>query len=981
MAPSIPSRFMALTVAAIAWIGIAAGCLTTSTHENSNNSAASKEFKSLSDRADRKIVQLPNGLIVIAQAIPDSPVASVHCWIKTGSVYEQEHNGKGLSHFLEHLVSGGTTTTRPEKENNALLGKIGASTNAATGLDGVRYYINTEARHAGTAIELISDWMQNATIPQEEYARERDVIQREFQMGAGEPDRIFWKATQLARYRNHPARHPIIGYLDEFLAVSRDEIYDFYKRMYVPNNMVFVVAGGIDPAATVDQVAELWKKAEPKPLPSIRIAVEKDITAPRSRTAHADVDRPRLRLAWPSTTLGGERDYAMDLLGQILGQGELSRLVKTVRDGEQLVSSIDAFNYSVTWGKGFFGVDAVMTVEPPAELAEAERAVMALKESKAEADKITAAEQAVTALHETYEKTIDAHEQKTIAAIHTQIQSLIKDGVREDEMARAKRKTVSVAVFAAQTAHATAGRIAADFLATGNPDYLSDYAKKIQTISAEQVREAARHFLKDERLITLRLRPQKGAQSDPSRPTDDRDEPAEKFDTLDLDNATLVRRMKALEAGTAHVAAPDRTPVEMFRLDNGLRVLIQRDTRLPIAAMQWYQLGGLLADETGKEGVANAMATMMIKGAGGRSADDIATTLESLGAELSTGCGNSTFYASAMSLTADAPAVLELLATVIQQPDFVPAEWDKMRPRLLAAIASQDEQWYDQLRNRFRTEYFGEHPWASAVIGRKDRVATLTPADLKQFHQQRLNAANSVLAIFGDVDPAAVKRQVTGLFKQMPAQPTVAFKANAAKPTESRIIQADTDKPMAAVQIGYGPGIPRNHPDYPTLIVMNSVMSSFPVGWLDQALRGEGPGLVYAVGAGLNTGVIPGYWSVLFNTKPETIVPAMERSLNVVRRIQTETIDSDTLERARTKVLAGEASGRQSNSQRASNAALDELYGIGYDAGDQFILDVQKVTAADIHRAAQTYLKKPVAVIITNQRVPDDKLPAITPQP
>ena len=105
----------------------------------------------------------------------------------------------------------------------------------------------------------------NSRITQKEYDRERSVIQREFEMGQGEPGRILWKLTQKARYTHHPARHPTIGYLDEFLTITRDEIYDFYKRMYVPNNMVFVVVGDIDRHRVVNQIAALWREAQRKP--------------------------------------------------------------------------------------------------------------------------------------------------------------------------------------------------------------------------------------------------------------------------------------------------------------------------------------------------------------------------------------------------------------------------------------------------------------------------------------------------------------------------------------------------------------------------------------------------------------------------------------------------------------------------------------------------------------------------------------------
>ena len=113
---------------------------------------------------DRLVVELPNRMVVIAQEIHAAPVVSAQVWIKTGSIYEQQHVGAGLSHFLEHLLAGGSTTTRSEEASNKILGSIGAETNAQTGLDSVHYYINATSPFASKAVEQLSDWMQHSLI-------------------------------------------------------------------------------------------------------------------------------------------------------------------------------------------------------------------------------------------------------------------------------------------------------------------------------------------------------------------------------------------------------------------------------------------------------------------------------------------------------------------------------------------------------------------------------------------------------------------------------------------------------------------------------------------------------------------------------------------------------------------------------------------------------------------------------------------------
>ncbi len=898
-------------------------------------------YEVLQDTGDRLLAKLPNGLIVIVSEIHTAPVVSAQVWIKTGSIYEQEHTGAGLSHFLEHLLSGGTTTTRTEEENNRILGAIGARTNASTSLDNVNYYINTTSQFAPQAIDLLSDWMQHSVIDNDQFKRERDVIQSEFAMGQGDPGRIFWKLTQQARYAAHPARHPTIGYLDEFLKISRDEIYDFYKRMYVPNNMVFSVAGDVDRKAVLEQIAGAWAGTPAGKLPALSFPVEAEIDSPRTMSGQAGIQRPRLRLSWPGTQLGGEGDYALDVLAVILGQGESSRLSRQVRDETRLVTTIAAYNLSFNWGQGYFGIDS-------------EIATPRVTDFNADAQAA-------------FTKAIDDAK----AAILEQVEAVRDNGVTEAELARAKRKTLASVIYDAQTAGGVASRVARDFIGTGDPDYLKRYAAAVEAISVEQVQDAAQKFLEPKRMITVTLLPGAPGQA----PTElARQAEADGAATLpqqaiDLDNGVLLAKWReASKTPLDRRAAGRIEPIERYVLPNGLRVLVSRNTAIPAVAMQFYHLGGLLSDEPGKEGVANATAQMMPKGTVNRSADEIETTIENLGAGLSADAGNNTWYSRAVSLSGDWKTVFEVQADVILHPSFPADEWAKLQPRLLAGIDRITDSWSGELRSHFLQAYFGEHPWSRLPIGRREVVEQLTVSDLARFHQRHLGASNAVLAVFGDVEPREVLALATKLYGDMPAQPIEAFgPTTPAKHSEPVTVRFNTAKPLAAAQIGYGPGLKRDSSDYPAVQVMSKVLSSFPSGWLEEELRGRGPGLVYAVGAGALTGVEPGYFAVLFNSQPGQVDEALSRATAQVERMKETLVDEADLNRAKAAVLADEFLEKQSLSDRAADAALNDLYGLGADEPTEFLAAVKKLTAEELRVIGQTYLRNPVTVVLTHE--------------
>jgi zinc protease len=393
--------------------------------------------------------------------------------------------------------------------------------------------------------------------------------------------------------------------------------------------------------------------------------------------------------------------------------------------------------------------------------------------------------------------------------------------------------------------------------------------------------------------------------------------------------------------------------------------------------MQLYTKGGLLAEEPGREGVSNATYAMLMRGTQHQNAAELSASIEDLGAGLDTGSGNNTGYVRASALTEDWPTVLELMGEVLLDPAFDAEEWSRLQPRLLAAIDRATDSWSGELRDRFRSAYYGDHPWSQLPLGRAEVVESLTVEDLAAFHGERINAAQSVLAVVGDVEPEAVFAEAQAVFGRMPSDPESAFALPQPEPATPGLSVLETAQPVAAVQVGYGPGITRDSADYAAVQVLSRVIGDFPGGWLQQELRGRGPGLVYASSAGAVAGLVPGYFTMLFNTQPDTVDEALARTVAVAERARTELVDDATLARAKAKVLTQEFLGRQSHADLAAGQALDLLYGIEDLGGEQFLQTVEALTAEDLRAAARKYLNDPVTVVITHEPVEEDRLEAL----
>ncbi|HZK79404.1 MAG TPA: pitrilysin family protein, partial [Humisphaera sp.] len=224
-----------------------------------------ESYRLISEK-DEIVSVLRNGMVVITKRIA-SPVVAVRCVALTGGIYEKQWLGGGLSHLLEHLVAGGSSERRSEAENRDLLQKIGNNSNAYTTEDNTSFFINTTPEHMEQAVDLVTGWMLGAKITVPEYKREYQVVQRELEMGKGEPDRQFFYLAAMNRYRVSPARVPVIGYQEVIQRLTRDDVYTYYKMAYQPNNMVFAVAGNLEPQAMLAAVQKNVAGAPPPASP------------------------------------------------------------------------------------------------------------------------------------------------------------------------------------------------------------------------------------------------------------------------------------------------------------------------------------------------------------------------------------------------------------------------------------------------------------------------------------------------------------------------------------------------------------------------------------------------------------------------------------------------------------------------------------------------------------------------------------------
>jgi len=839
---------------------------------------------SMSARSSAQMINttLKNGMTVMIKENHAAPVVTVVMYVRAGHVFEEEYLGAGISHYCEHLVAMGTTTNRTEAEADEILTMLGGASNAYTTSDHTAYYISTSNEHLETAIDLVSDWVLHNAMDPHEVEREHGVITREIEMGDDEPRRRIGKLYNAAMFVKHPEHHPTIGYKDVFLSLTRDDLVAYHDRMYVPNNMIFVIVGDLDAQETLRLVEKYCAAAPRKPLPQIYLQTDPKQMGTRRVTDEMDIETTYMMMGWRTVKVTHPDLYALHLLENILSHGESSRLVKTVRNEKQLVHTISASSYNPCYDAADFTILSSLNIENTG---------------------------------------------KAQKAILEEIYRLRDKLVTGEELEKVKNQRVSEHVFSNQTAESQAMQIGQDLIRTGNPLFSETYLEKIRQVTPEDIRRVARTYFYDDALTVAILRPT-GSEL-----------PSEEIKEV------------AKEAGAAG-------QVKKVVLDNGLTLLLKNNPNYPLVSMQVFLKGGVRYEDEGDNGLFNFTVRMLPKGTKKRTAEEIARQIDSMGGSISASAGNDLSQISVEVLREHTERGLDILSDVLQNAVFDPQEVEKLRKLILAEIERQNDDWRLQSEIFFRQTFFREHPYRFMPVGNQASASALSDQDLRETYQHYYVPNNMVLAIFGDIDTKSIEALVRKKFAKMKRKKVV-FPDVREEPllTANLTDELITQRQQTVIFMGY-PGMALGDPDWHTMRVIDGITSGigYPGGWLHNTLRGNQ--LVYFVHAWNDARSDPGYYAIQAATNPATADTALQIILEKQKLIKEDVFTDEELEQAKSACIVMRGLYyNQTNSDQASQAATDEIRGLGYDYSDDFEERIKAVTRENIKRVANEYFQ------------------------
>lgn len=817
---------------------------------------------------------LENGMVCLIKEDASAPVVAIQIWVGTGSIHEDEYLGSGISHAIEHMIFKGTEKRKPTDITREIDG-AGGNINAYTSFDRTVFHVEMPSDQWRVGLDVLSDAVQNATFPEEEWVKEREVIIREIEMGRDDPERVVSYLLWGTAYREHPYRHPVIGYEEVFSTLTRADLAAFAHRRYHSDNTIVVVVGNIRRSEVEEAIKAAFKSFERRRVGQVVLPTEPSQAAARYARKTGDYTLSRMEVAFHTVGQSHPDAAALDVLAIIVGGGDSSRLYRRIKEESKLAYSIDAFSYTPK-AMGLFGISSTFE----------------------------------TVNEEALRKAIDA-----------EVESWKNGSFTAEEIDKARRQILTSELSSLQTMSGQAGNYGAGEFYAGDPRFSETYLRKVAEVTPATLSEVARRYLARDNMTTAVLAPNatKGAG----------------------DTATALLEMPRPARET---------------LPSGIRVITRTNRKLPFAYIAISVGGGVITETAAEGGITKLLSGMLMRGTPTRSRQQIAESIESMGASVAPFSGNDDFGLSGRCLSSDLESTVEIMADCLLNSTLDPAELETEREDQLASIRKAFEDPFFVAQDQMKRLVYAEHPYARNAFGETHTVRSLTRDALFRHFRRHVVAGNLVVSIFGDVDAAVARRLIEKHFSTLPAGGSPLPEAAKAIAQPALPIREEKREPreQAIVIVAY-PGVRQGEDRVPALAVLKTAMSGLS-SELANEVR-EKRGLAYYVGALNRVGVAPGLYALYAGTTGEAAAEVEKLMLADVARIAASGLSDEELERARMQLLGNHDMRLQDELAVARQCASDEVTGLGFDHLFGAKERIQGVTGAAVRDCAATLLK------------------------
>jgi zinc protease len=863
---------------------------------------------------------LKNGLEVILSEDHRLPLVAVDLWYHVGPANERAGR-TGFAHLFEHMMFEGSQHVG-SKEHDRLLEAAGASDiNGTTDFDRTNYFETLPSNQLELALWLESDRMGYllGKIDQERLANQRDVVRNERRQSTENTpyglveEELFHQLFP----KDHPYYPEVIGSHRDIEAARLDDVREFFRQYYTPNNASLTIVGDIDPAQAKAWVEKYFGTIPSgPPVPRIT-AVPPQITSEKRSKVTDQVELPRIYMGWIMPSIFQPGDAESDLLTQILGVGKASRLYKSLVYEKQIAQDVSLQNQSLLLGSV---LELQVTAKPGVKPEDLEK------------------------------------------AIDVELDKLRTEGPTQAELDRARNLIETRMISGLERLGGFGGL--ADRLNQYNqflhdPGYLPKDLERYNRTTVADIRRIAAEKLKTSARAVVYGLPGERVVDDPPRSND---EPKPKNEAV---AGTMPDEPWRGKAPSPQTLGKLSLPVaQSFMLANGLTVLLTEQHHLPLVVAHLLVLNGSDANPVNKPGLASFTSEMLPEGTERRTSSQIADDAAQIGAALRTQTVGDDSIVDIRTLKPNVDAAFDLLSDVTLHPKFDPAEIERIRKQRETDILQVQDDPQDLAFGVFRRMIYGPgHPYGYREEGTIAATKATTRDDLAQMWKRGYQPGNSALVLSGDLTVAEARALAEKYFGKW-AGSTGRYQPPAVDHKVSRGVYI-VDKPGAAqtfVLVGT-PGVPRTTEDYVPLEVMNNILGGLYSSRINVNLR-EDHGYTYGSFSFFSYKRAAGAFGAGGGMRTDATGPAVQEILKEMERVRNSAPTEEELKLSKGAFSQSLAGRFESGEQTANTVGDLFVYDFPLDYYKQLPEKITAVTSEEVQRMAQKYIHPENAVVI-----------------
>ncbi|HET8932482.1 MAG TPA: pitrilysin family protein, partial [Polyangiales bacterium] len=861
---------------------------------------------------------LSNGLEVYSARDTSTANVSVQVWYKVGSK-DDPAGRSGFAHLFEHLMFKATRNL-PSETIDRLTEDVGGSNNAFTADDTTAYYEIVPANHLERVLFAEAERLGSLVVDDAVFKAERDVVKEELRQRvlASPYGRLFSLYVPQEAYQEHPYRRPGIGSLTDLDAAQIGDVLAFHETFYRPDNAYLIVVGNFEEPELNGWVDKYFGPIErPDRALPVNNVQEPARTAARDTTYYVpNVSLPAVLVNWLVPKYASDDAAALSVLDGILSTGQSSRLYRALvyeqQNAAEIGTSLDQAQQA-----GNFSAYALMATGHTVE------------------------------------------EGKT--ALLAEVKKLRDEKVSAEELEEAKNELIAARLRNAESLIGRANEIGESLIMTGNAAWSEKQLENIRKVTVDDVQRVAQTYLTEQSYVVLNY------IADTEKPADAPAEPrmpaTDAPITLDMlapagEPVTLAPEAERIKMPGAGPERDVTTPaVSEQRLANGVRVIVVPRHNLPLVnALLSFNVGSS-ADPAGKAGVASLAAALLTEGTSMKTSPQIATQIESLGAQLTATVNNDFTQLSVNSPSEVFEGSAALLSELVHDAAFPETELTRLKAQALDSLAislNDPASIADMASGRV---IFGDAPYGTVLNGTPTSIPNITRGDVVDLYRTRWVPGSATLVFSGDIEPAAGYALAQKLFADLkdPEDAAPAVEMPAGEPAQPRVVVIDQPGAGQAAVEAVSRSIPRNDADYYPLLLSNAVLGGGYSARLNAEIRVK-RGLSYGASSRLGERVDAGLFSASAQTRNDAAAQVVQLMAAEITRLSTDLVTSEELAPRRATVLGSFSRSLETVSRLGSVVGGLAQYGLPVEELSQYATKVRAVTPEQMRDAVQRRL-------------------------